>query len=335
MQHQNNFNILRLVAALSVVFSHTFTFYNNAAEPFYLLTGVYASMVGLVVFFTISGFLITKSLLTSTSLLQYCIKRLLRILPALYISTFITMLIIAPLLTPFDLKTYFTDPLFWKYLQVLLAFKPIQPLPGVGVLNGSLWSIALEVKLYIALVFLYFITQKLPKIKIKYLILWCFSGLFILKIGISTLNIYTLTNNYTSTLTFTTLFLLGSTISVFPTVLDFHKKYLPLFAFLICVLSCFFKDLAIPTLMLALPYLVLHIGLKHSKIGDFVTEKGDFSYGIYVYALPLQHLLAHFINLENTSPITFFALILVFLLPIAAFSWHFIEKPALALKNRF
>ena len=333
MQHRNNFNLLRLVAALSVVFSHTFTFYNHEKDPFHSLTGLYASTVGLVIFFTISGFLITKSLLTSASLWQYFIKRLLRILPALYVSTLLTMLVIAPLLTPFDLKTYCIDVLFWQYLQVFFVFRAVQPLPGVGILNGALWSIALEIKLYIALSFLYFITQKLPKIKIKWLILSVFLLFFIIKILVFIQN-HTLADNYTNTLNFGTLFMLGSTVSVFPALLDFYKKPLSLFALFICILFCFFAFLEIPALMLALPYLVLQIGLSQSKIGDCVTAKGDFSYGIYVYALPLQHLLAHYINIENFAPLLFFTLILLFLLPIAVFSWFFVEKPALALKNR-
>jgi peptidoglycan/LPS O-acetylase OafA/YrhL len=331
--HHNNFNILRLLAALSVVFSHTFTFYKNAHDPVHTLTGMYASTLGLVIFFTISGFLITKSLLNSAHLGQYFIKRFLRILPALYVSTFITMFIIAPLLAPFDLKTYFTDPLCWKYLQVLFVFRAVQPLPGVGILNGALWSIALEIKLYIVLAFLYFITQKIPKIKVKWLILSVFCVLFILKILVVTT--LTLADSYTNTLNFSTLFMLGSTVSVFPTILSFHKKYVSSVAAFLCVFCCFFDCLEIPALMLALPYLVLQIGLVRSKTGDFLTQTGDFSYGIYVYALPLQHLLVYFINIENIEPLAFFALILLILLPFAAFSWFFIEKPALNLKTKF
>src|SRR5437660_7081331 len=62
---RNNFDALRLIAALSVVFSHSFLIAegSEANEPFIWLTGnqCILGLVGVFVFFVISGYLVTES----------------------------------------------------------------------------------------------------------------------------------------------------------------------------------------------------------------------------------------------------------------------------------
>src|SRR5438045_5188514 len=66
----NNFDALRLLAALSVVFSHSFMIAEGteANEPFVWLSGNQSvlGLVGVLVFFFMSGFLVTGSFCGST-----------------------------------------------------------------------------------------------------------------------------------------------------------------------------------------------------------------------------------------------------------------------------
>jgi peptidoglycan/LPS O-acetylase OafA/YrhL len=60
---------------------------------------------------------------------------------------------------------------------------------------------------------------------------------------------------------------------------------------------------------------------------------GDYSYGLYVYAFPVQQtIVAH---VRGLTPIELFAASLAVTLALAALSWHVLERPALALKSRF
>jgi peptidoglycan/LPS O-acetylase OafA/YrhL len=60
---------------------------------------------------------------------------------------------------------------------------------------------------------------------------------------------------------------------------------------------------------------------------------GDYSYGLYVYAFPVQQtIVAH---VPGLTPVELFGVSFAVTLALAALSWHFLERPALALKGRF
>jgi peptidoglycan/LPS O-acetylase OafA/YrhL len=57
---------------------------------------------------------------------------------------------------------------------------------------------------------------------------------------------------------------------------------------------------------------------------------GDYSYGIYIYAFPIQQLGAH---MGFTTPLANIAFALPLTLVCAMLSWHLVERPALAFKK--
>src|SRR5947199_5478076 len=87
LERHNNFDLLRLIAALSVIFSHAFLLAENsqAHDPLTILTGGQAilGLAGVFVFFTISGFLVTQSFETTRPPIVFLAKRALRIFPGL------------------------------------------------------------------------------------------------------------------------------------------------------------------------------------------------------------------------------------------------------------
>src|SRR3954469_5323643 len=133
VERHNNFDLLRLVAALSVIFSHAFLLAENSQEPhppmlltensqdhdpLMLLTGGQAilGLAGVFVFFTISGFLITQSFETTASPLVFLAKRALRIFPGLILCLVVCVLVIGPLVTKLPLADYFSRPETYLFL---------------------------------------------------------------------------------------------------------------------------------------------------------------------------------------------------------------------------
>lgn len=155
----NNFNFIRIVAALAVLITHSFVLVvgSGDAEPFRVNLGITMGSIAVDVFFVTSGFLVTASLLNRQSVIDFIIARVLRIFPAL---------IVMLLLTVFGLGIYFTALPKDSYLQnsgtyfYLLKcstqiFGVAYNLPGVfennpykDVVNGSLWSMPHEIRMY-------------------------------------------------------------------------------------------------------------------------------------------------------------------------------------------
>src|SRR5438132_14206383 len=113
MDRQNNFDALRLVAAASVVFSHSFLVTEGTQdhEWLILLTGNQSilGLAGVFVFFAISGFLVTQSFEQTGDALRFLAKRALRIFPGLFVATLVSAFVLGPLVTDLPLGGYLTQ----------------------------------------------------------------------------------------------------------------------------------------------------------------------------------------------------------------------------------
>lgn len=162
MERDNNFDLLRLIAALSVIFSHAFLLSDGsqAREPLVILTGGQAILghVGVFMFFTISGYLVTQSFETTRPAIVFLAKRALRIFPGLIACLIVCVFFVGPLVTQLPLSAYFgrrETYLFLFHNAVLDVY--YNRLPGVdfsagnigGIVNGPLWSLPCEALLYL------------------------------------------------------------------------------------------------------------------------------------------------------------------------------------------
>lgn len=159
----NSFNFLRLVCCLIVIYEHCVVL-GGADFPCYDLRGI-----AVKVFFILSGFWVTQSFLKSDSIKEYSIKRFKKILPQYWL----VVLVCAVGLSAFSvlpLREYFCNGSFYKYLAAnVLTLNFIHPnLPGVfeglalnGSVNGSLWTIKIEIGFYILLPFIVFAVKRL------------------------------------------------------------------------------------------------------------------------------------------------------------------------------
>jgi peptidoglycan/LPS O-acetylase OafA/YrhL len=183
----NNFDALRLGAALLVVESHSFAMTASGSDS---VTRFFPDLDGgeiaVATFFVISGYLITISA-QRRSRLEFLLARGLRILPALIFVTLFSVLVIGPIFTRMPLHVYATSPITLNYLGNAYVFGLSFFLPGVftsspvpGV-NGSLWTLPLEVSMYalVALLTIFWIGKK----RVSMLV----SGVFVAGFAMATL----------------------------------------------------------------------------------------------------------------------------------------------------
>ena len=161
VHERNNFDALRILAALMVVFGHAYILSGRAAqEPLAAYTGIGGfGELGVSIFFVVSGFLVTMSFDRLGDVRAFLANRCLRILPGLAAAVLLTALVLGPVASTLPAREYFTQPQAWLYpLRNLLLYPVTYALPGVfthnpypGAVNGSLWTLRLEFSFYLAI----------------------------------------------------------------------------------------------------------------------------------------------------------------------------------------
>lgn len=334
---ENNFNVLRFIAASFVMVSHSYDISKIAAEPLVGLTG-YLSFGFLAVFsfFSISGFLITRSWLSDPRLIVFCKKRFLRLFPALAFAILFSAFVIGPLVTNQPLRQYLANPYTISYLKNVFLFPLRDYLPGVFVnnpmpfVNGSLWTLPIEVSVYVMLLFLGMIGLAGR----RYVMFFFFFVLLFLDIAVFSkteyASVFILTMPAAYVVRLGIFFFAGSLFYLYREMVVINSKII-IGALLMMVISfripygsiiCYF----------VLPYLVFCLAFSDIPLLRYFTRKIDVSYGVYIYAFPVQQTLLHFFDYENA--LVFFISSYVLTLTIAFLSWTFIEKPCLRLKER-
>jgi peptidoglycan/LPS O-acetylase OafA/YrhL len=156
-RENNNIDLLRLIAALAVIYGHAYAI--TLQPPLgdllnRLIEGEYSGSIAVKFFFFLSGIVVTNSLLRNPSLRSFAISRLLRLMPALLICLLLTCFVVAPLLSTLSASEYFSSPGVYQYLWHGLLFHPEWTLPGVfathpnTAVNGSLWTLPIELTCY-------------------------------------------------------------------------------------------------------------------------------------------------------------------------------------------
>lgn len=148
----NNFTMIHIVAAVMVIAGHQFILMGGASPQ---IMGTEISALGVRVLFLVSGYLVSASFLRSKSVLKYTVKRLSRIYPPLVLCLIITVLFMR--IATSNLEFYWQSA--WIYFLNNLAMRPKFDLAGVfldnpyaGAVNGSLWTLPIELLCYFLLI---------------------------------------------------------------------------------------------------------------------------------------------------------------------------------------
>lgn len=336
---KNNFDILRFLCAVFVIISHSYALLGlKDSELLLKLTNnIIWSDLGLCGFFSISGYLIYKSLTTSKNILSYLGKRALRIFPGLLVC--LILVVCACSFVYSGDGNYWTQKESYTFVLSNFLLYPIQwDISGVfdsnpiSIVNGSLWTLPYEFTMYIILILLLLLRNDLVK-KVFVVITIC---ALLLK---NTIFAYNFNNtdifylNVTSFSRFAQYFAVGVFLQMI-SISSWSKKIKNIITVISLLLSVGFIVLKItPLAMLCLSIMFILFGeMCWEKVYDFIHKIGDLSYGTYIYAFPISQILIVSFN-SNISPTMLTILTILLVLPIAYLSWRFIEQPALTLKK--
>lgn len=329
----NNFDFLRLCAALMVVVGHSFWLSGNVAlEPVKAFTGFWdIADIAVHVFFVMSGFLIAGSWASTRNLLSFAGKRALRIFPALIVAVLITTFVIGLLATRLPAAEYLRDEGTWDYLSDIFLLTEFR-LPGVfadnafpSTVNGSLWTLPFEVFMYLSLIGLGLIPLRGATIKVPVLL----AALSFFAVHVVTVETTELAG-MASLARLGTFFYAGAALYFFYDRLRWH--WLVAVVLIVSQLALA-QSQAWPVVhALTLPYLVIYVAhLRIPVIAD-VGKAGDFSYGLYIFSFPLQQLMVQWWG-QDLSLGEFIVASLMTSAIFAALSWYLVEKPAMRLKR--
>jgi peptidoglycan/LPS O-acetylase OafA/YrhL len=164
-RRDNNFDLLRLFAAFQVVYFHSAGHLDPGAAEIPWLDATLRLFPGVPIFFVISGYLVSLAYERSPSLGSYARNRFLRLYPGLW-GCFAVSLALIGAFGQIDREFLASCSFFlWvgAQLTVLQTWNPDALRDfGVGVLNGSLWTIPVELSFYVAVPLLYRFVMRGP-----------------------------------------------------------------------------------------------------------------------------------------------------------------------------
>lgn len=334
---ENNFNLLRLVFAFLVIVSHGPELIdgNRSRELLTRLFGSYSfGEFAVNSFFILSGYLITASWMSAPVWRIYLKKRVLRIAPGFLAAVLISMLVLGPWGSSgfFDA---FSPIKFFAKLSVLIFDYPGFQGSHYPLVNGALWTIHYEFVCYVLLGLVGSLGWLQRRTRVV--------GLFASVLALYCLHV-SLDPVYQSmgkSLLKTAWFVAGNHIRFFSLYLAgvlffLYRDRIPLRADAAALATGLFAVLMLSPLTaplaMALPWVYLLFWLGQVKLpmaGLF--QKTDVSYGLYLYAWPIQQLVMQKVTTDVWAVVAWTT---VLSLAAAIASWYLVEKPALGFKPR-
>lgn len=332
----NLFHHIRISAAITVLVSHAFPLCGQTSlEPVQRVTGFSAGYVAVAVFFCLSGFLITRSWVKKPNLRRFISARAFRIYPGLWVALLLTVFVLGPSMSVVSLNEYFGSKSLADYLSrngTLISVR--YALPGVfesnhhTEVNGSLWTLPLEMYCYVFVACFGMIgVFRRPKVLLFLAIL-----LQLLFIANTTDALPISSDRLRRFLAVGSMFAAGAAFYLYKERILLRKEAA------ICVMLLIVASLLVPSkagiisLHLGLPYVLFCVGYLPQKLAMRWSMKTDLSYGVYIYAFPIQQLAVQIWPNMNWWQNILFAL--PFTLICAALSWKLVEKPALNAGRR-
>lgn len=331
-QPQDNFLLLRFLAAALVIYGHGYAIMVHKGPPelFHgLHWGVYSGTLAVDAFFVISGFLVTGSFLRRRHLANFLWARALRLVPAYLACLVLSAFVLGAIYTALPLADYLLHSGTRSYVLTNLHFgtKMTWRLPEVfadnprrATINGSLWTLPAEVRMYlwVALVGVLGILARRRYCNVL------LAGLFVL--GLVAPDHLLMVPVH--------LFVRLAGFFAFGAFCYVNRDVIPIHGALVIGLALVAWSLRAS---LVYPYV---LGLTEVAFVFWFAYRtrwhgwnrfGDYSYGLYLWGFPVQQVVAH--HLPTLAPLANAAISLPLATVMAVLSWHFIEKPALTLKS--
>lgn len=341
-RNKNNFNVLRVIAASLVVLSHGYELPTGLAQHDWAfhLTGRALSWYAVNLFFVISGYLIFVSWERNPSPLSFFWARFVRIVPGLFVMLVTTVLVLGAGFSTLPFSQFIVDDRTLRYLLGCLSIIAVRyELPGVFVenpieaVNGSLWTLRYEVFCYVCVAAIGMTgLLRVPSRRIWFLVACILTNslaLIVLDIrGIHPSEgklamVYELAR-------LTLCFQLGGLYSDLRHRLPL--KFILVAGLLAVMIASVGTPLFAPVASITIAYAAMWLAfVPDGKWIAWTRSAPDYSYGIYIYAFPIQQALIA--AMPAITPLGTFALGFCITLIPAALSWHLVERPALTRKH--
>lgn len=303
----NSFNFIRLVCALIVIYEHAVilsdinVFCLNIRD------------IAVDFFFILSGFWVTSSYIKSKSYMEFFLKRIRKIFP-LYWIVVITISIILVFSSSLSIKEYFLNSSFFKYLFAnLITLNFLYPnLPGVfnglsfnGAVNGSLWTIKVEIGFYICLPLILLFIRKIEMKKgwghgwIVLFLIYISSIIYSILCNIVIIRFDKISSLANQLPAFMSYFVSGMLFCLYWDIL-YKKVNIAIIPAIIITLLIRFLDIQIIKWIfepISLSIIVIWIGTKLTIFSKVVER--DFSYSMYLIHFPIIQLFNQYSFFEN------------------------------------
>jgi peptidoglycan/LPS O-acetylase OafA/YrhL len=334
----NNCTLIRLCAALLVLFGHSWPLVHGVTshDPLSEISRSFLpwslGLPGIAVsaFFLLSGLLITRSYLERNQLGAFLEARALRIYPALIACVLVCVFLLGLLQTKLPVDSYLTNKATLNYLShnTSLIFNIKYRLPGLfdelpfkGI-NGNLWTLPYEIWMYAVTALLGLLT-----VLRRQMLFNCTAAAVVI---IYMLGLWPEDFTWNALERLGVFFLIGAFFFV-------NKRHIWLSPLVVAILltatvASYGSSAFNPTCVLFLAYLLIFAAFYPPLNLPSVDRYGDISYGIYLYSFPIQQTLIN--QLQLSSPWTLFFCSFPFVVACAIISWILVEKPMLAQKGK-
>jgi len=347
---RNSLGFLRMVFALMVLLDHAFPIggFNKGSDPMWTWTNGQESLGGLAVggFFVVSGYLVTKSFFESKTGTRYLWKRVLRIFPGFWVCLLVTVAVFAPIAYHYEfhsLHGYFSDApdspgnylknnallqMNQYNINGLLSSTPYAHSGYPQAFDGSLWTLIYEFKCYIGIAILgtLGLLWRAPiSVVVLMLVFW-----------VAQIEDQLHPNRLTG----------------WPLIGDPAMARLAFIFLLGAIFYLYRERIPMSNVLAGVAFVVLVVGMRtalYTSIGQVAwaylvlwlavvlplhhfDRYGDYSYGLYIYAFPVEQLLALY-GVQKLGYFPYVVSATAIALVFAAGSWFLIEKPFLRLKR--
>lgn len=331
---RNNFDLLRLVLAVIVVFVHAYDLSDFHGLGW--VVGILSSTKAVQSFFVVSGFLIFMSYERSSSLRSYARKRFWRIYPAYFVVILLSAFGLV-LVTTVSVSEYFSFGWF-KYLLANLTFMNFaQPsLPGVfdtnkyHAVNGALWTLKLEIMFYISVPVFVALFRRFSHLSVM-VIVYCLSvaySLLMTELAARTGHGYyiELGRQLPGQLAY---FMAGGFLYYFLPFFERRVVAIVIAATMVLLIAQLYPLPLLEPLALAVAVLFFALFPYLGKFGKY----GDFSYGTYIVHFPILQIFLHEGWYRGEALYFITAVSIVVALGAIAL-WHLVESKLIARNAR-
>ncbi len=333
----NNFDLIRVVAAFAVLFVHSRALSGApAAAPTLGIGNFDSSAVAVDVFFFTSGFLVTGSLFSRGNIFEFAWARVMRIFPGLWVMLVLTVAGLGLFLSTAPASDFFSSSVTRDYvLRGATLINGVKyNLPGVFednpykfAVNGSLWTLPIEWRLYEYLAAGWVLLALRPAWRRPAFRLGAPAAALVLTL--IALKTFAAQGDRDPAQVPGAMFFYGAALQMWRDRIGLSYAR---FGLLVAALTLAAASGAafFPIYLVTLGPLVLHFAYLFGGPIRAYNRVGDYSYGVYIYAFPIQQTLAALIPGVSAARMNVLASVLT--LACAVLSWHLVEKPALDWK---